>query len=113
MGALQARFVLEKETLMTEPISRKEFQKANEAMVKSIKGHIDEKFTAHEKLEAVRHGAIDKVLTKHDTTLYGEPGDEKAVGLRIKVDRLNTWAKAISTAIVGAVTAGASYLGFK
>ena len=98
---------------MTEPISRKEFQAANESMVQSIKDHVDEKFEAHEALEAVRYGGIDKVLTEHNTTLYGEPGDDTAVGLRIKVDRLNRLAKAASVAIVGAFTAVGSYLGLK
>jgi len=98
---------------MIEPISRKEFQEANKSIVKSIKEHIDEKFKVHEELEAVRHENIDKMLDDHDVTLYGDPGDNEAVGLRIKVDRLNTLTKAISASVATAITAGLSYLGLK
>ena len=98
---------------MAEPISRREFQAANESAVTSIKKHIDEKFKAHEKLESVRHENIDKILTGHGAALYGEPGNEKAVGLRIKVDRINTWVKAMSAAVALGITAVMSYLGLK
>jgi len=94
---------------VAEPISIEEFQ----AAVKSIKTHIDGKFEAHEELEALRHEVINKFLAEHHTTLYGKPGDDTAVGLRIKVDRLTRMTKAVSVAVVGALTAAGSYLGLR
>ena len=92
---------------MSEPISREEF------IVKAIKTHIDEKFEAHQKFEDVRYKNLDKVLTEHHTTLYGKSGDDTAVGLRIKVDRLNRLTKAVSLGAAAAFTAVGSYLGLK
>lgn len=94
-----------------EPISRKEFQAANESVVKSIKGHIDDKFETHQKFEDARYKILNKSLGEHNSTLYGEPGSEAAVGLRMKVDRLNTWAKAAMWVAAAVITLGASYLG--
>jgi len=98
---------------MTDLISRKEFQEANAYVVSSITNHINEKFEAHSKLESLRHERIDTALAEYGNTLYGDPKSNTAVGLRIKVDRLNTWAKAVSAAFAAVFTAGMSYLGFK
>jgi len=96
-----------------EPISRREFQEANESMVKSIKSHIDEKFESHEKFEEERYQTSDKVQRAHSATLYGDAGDDSAVGLRIQVDRLYTRAKAAYVIVGGMFTGVMAWLGLK
>lgn len=98
---------------MNQPISRKEFVAANEKMIKSIKGHIDEKFSSHEKLEKLMHEATNKVLNDHHVVLYGDPGDEKSVGLRIKVDRLNQLVKRVSLATGTVIATVGGWIGLK
>lgn len=110
---------------MTEPISREEFNsatenmassikqlsKSTEDMVDAIKDHIDYRFKTHAEIDELRYKEVHKTLASHDKTLYGDGNGQ--VGLRMKVDRLNTLLKAASTGIGAGFAALTAFLGLR
>ena len=78
----------------------------------TIKEHINEKFKAHEDLEALRHKRIDELLEHYNKEIEDNEGTIKRIHTR--VDRIDTKIKTvqgIGTAIATAVAAAAAWFG--
>ena len=77
-----------------------------------LKNFIDEKFTAHEELEALRFKRIDELLSAYGKEVDGNEQTIKRIHTR--VDRIETKIKTVQglgTAIATALGAAAAWLG--
>ncbi len=78
----------------------------------TLKEHINEKFKAHEDLEALRHKRIDELLEHYNKEIEDNEGTIKRIHTR--VDRIDTKIKTvqgIGTAIATALAAAAAWIG--
>ena len=78
----------------------------------TLKEHINEKFKAHEDLEALRHKRIDELLEHYNREIEDNEGTIKRIHTR--VDRIDTKIKTvqgIGTAIATALAAAAAWIG--
>ena len=80
--------------------------------IQALKDHINEKFKAHEELEALRHKRINELLEHYNKEIEDNEGTIKRIHTR--VDRIDTKIKTvqgIGTAIATAVAAAAAWFG--
>ena len=80
--------------------------------IQTLKDHINEKFKAHEELEALRHKRIDELLQCYKKEIEDNEGTVKRIHTR--VDRIDTKIKTvqgIGTAIATALAAAAAWFG--
>ena len=80
--------------------------------IQTLKDHINEKFKAHEDLEALRHKRIDELLEHYNREIEDNEGTIKRIHTR--VDRIDTKIKTvqgIGTAIATALAAAAAWIG--
>ena len=80
--------------------------------IQTLKDHINEKFKAHEELEALRHKRINELLEHYNKEIEDNEGTIKRI--HIRVDRIDTKIKTvqgIGTAIATAVAAAAAWFG--
>ena len=78
----------------------------------TLKEHINEKFKAHEDLEALRHKRIDELLEHYNREIEDNEGTIKRIHTR--VDRIDTKIKTvqgIGTAIATALAAAGAWIG--
>ena len=80
--------------------------------IQTLKEHINDKFKAHEDLEAVRHQRIDELLNHYNKEIEGNEGTIQRVHTR--VDRIETKIKTVQsmgTAVATAFGALAAWFG--
>ena len=80
--------------------------------IQTLKEHINDKFKAHEELEALRHKRIDELLNHYNKEIEDNEGTIQRIHTR--VDRIDTKIKTvqgIGTAVATALGTVADWLG--
>jgi len=80
--------------------------------IQTLKEHINDKFKAHEDLEAVRHQRINELLDHYNKEIEDNEGTIRRVHSR--VDKIETQIKTVrgvGTAIATALGAAAAWIG--
>ena len=80
--------------------------------IQTLKEHINDKFKAHEELEALRHKRIDELLNHYNKEIEDNEGTIQRIHTR--VDRIDTKIKTVQgvgTALATALGAVAAWFG--